>query len=264
MQSAFTELGVIAVREDVNLEAAFWAQFPGNFKYIARSALVSSGNFAGLASLHNFPVGQAEDNHWGPAVTVLETTAAGPYFFNFHHGDLGNFTIIGPSGSGKTVVLNFLLAQARRFDPRIVFFDKDRGAEPFIRAIGGRYDVLRPGKPTGFNPLLLPDEPANRRFLARLDRRRLVSANGDALRSTPRTWRAIAEAVDANFDGQAAAVSEAAALLRRTVPGRAPSRRRRPRRAPATGLVGDGEHAWLFDNEDDELDLDARRPSAST
>jgi ABC-type transporter Mla maintaining outer membrane lipid asymmetry ATPase subunit MlaF len=36
--------------------------------------------------------------------------------------------VIGPSGSGKTVVLNFLLAQARRFDPRIVFFDKDRGA----------------------------------------------------------------------------------------------------------------------------------------
>ena len=35
-----------------------------------------------------------------------------------------------------------LLAQARRFGPRIIFFDKDRGAELFIRAIGGRYDRL--------------------------------------------------------------------------------------------------------------------------
>ena len=86
-----------------------------------------------------------QGNHWGEAVTLLETTAAGPYYFNFHQGDLGNFTVIGPSGSGKTVVLNFLLAQARKFRPRIIFFDKDRGAELFIRAIGGRYDLLRPG-----------------------------------------------------------------------------------------------------------------------
>src|SRR5204862_7378160 len=30
--SSFSDIGVIAVREDVNLEAAFWAQFPGNFR----------------------------------------------------------------------------------------------------------------------------------------------------------------------------------------------------------------------------------------
>ncbi len=30
--SAFTEMGAIAVREDINLEPAFWAQFPGNFR----------------------------------------------------------------------------------------------------------------------------------------------------------------------------------------------------------------------------------------
>ena len=103
----------------------FWAQFPGNFKDIARRALVSSSNFAGLASFHNFPVGQATDNHWGQAITVLETTSAGPYYFNFHHGDLGNFTVIGPSGSGKTVVMGFLLAQAQKLKPRTVYFDKD-------------------------------------------------------------------------------------------------------------------------------------------
>ncbi|HSX55936.1 MAG TPA: VirB4 family type IV secretion/conjugal transfer ATPase, partial [Sphingomonas sp.] len=147
VQAALADLGIIAVREDIALEPAFWAQFPGNFKYIARRGLISTGNFAGLASGHNFPVGQAAGNHWGEAVTLLETTAAGPYYFNFHHGDLGNFTVIGPSGSGKTVVLNFLLAQARKFHPRIIFFDKDRGAELFVRAIGGQYDVLRPGTP---------------------------------------------------------------------------------------------------------------------
>ncbi len=46
-----------------------------------------------------------------------ETTSATPFFFNFHHGDLGNFSVIGPSGSGKTVVMNFLAAQAQKFAP---------------------------------------------------------------------------------------------------------------------------------------------------
>ena len=252
VQSAFTELGIIAVREDVNLEPAFWAQFPGNFKDIARRALISSSNFAGLASCHNFPVGKAAGNHWGPAITVLETTSAGPYYFNFHKGDLGNFTVIGPSGSGKTVVLGFLLAQAQKIAPRTIYFDKDRGAEIFLRAIGGRYDVLRPGRPTGLNPLMLQDDPINRRFLADWTAK-LVTGRGESLEAED--LARIAEAVDANFSqpldyrrlryfaelfrgGRRPTVADLAARL-----------------AP---WCGTGEYAWLFDNEADALDLDAR------
>jgi type IV secretion system protein VirB4 len=72
----------------------------------------------------------ARAGHWGDAITAFETTSATPYFFNFHQGDLGNFTVIGPSGSGKTVVLNYLTAQAE-ICPRTILFDKDRGAEIF-------------------------------------------------------------------------------------------------------------------------------------
>ena len=45
-QATLADAGVIAVREELGLEAAFWAQFPGNFGYIARRALISSANFA--------------------------------------------------------------------------------------------------------------------------------------------------------------------------------------------------------------------------
>src|SRR5690606_16810047 len=100
--ATLADMGMVGVREEIALEPAFWAQFPGNFKYIARRALVSTDNFAGLASVHNFPTGSAAGSQWGDAITLLETTAAGPYYFNFHQGDLGNFTVIGPSGSGKT------------------------------------------------------------------------------------------------------------------------------------------------------------------
>lgn len=248
IQASLADLGIISVREEIALEPAFWAQFPGNFKYIARRAMVSTANFAGLASAHNFPIGRAQGNHWGDAVTLLETTAAGPYFFNFHQGDLGNFTVIGPSGSGKTVVLNFLLAQARRFDPRIIFFDKDRGAELFIRAIGGRYDVLRPGVPSGLNPLQLPDTPVNRQFmidwLAHL-------AGGADIEELVR----LKDAVDANC-GQPIEHRR----LRHIV-----ELLRGDRRPTATDLWsrlrpwwGEGERAWLFDNDVDRTDLDER------
>ncbi|MBL8770990.1 MAG: VirB4 family type IV secretion system protein [Phenylobacterium sp.] len=252
VQSALAEAGAVAVREDVNLEPAFWAQFPGNFKYIARKGLISAGNFAGLASFHNHPSGTAEGNHWGPAIAVLETTAFGPYHFNFHQGDLGNFTVIGPSGSGKTVLLTFLLAQAERLKPRIAYFDKDRGAEPFIRAVGGRYDVLSPGEPTGFNPLALPDTPANRAFLSEWVAQ-LLTSEGDTLDSEDRAM--IADAIDANFAQPPS--HRRLRYLRELFRGA-----RRPQAgdlaARLSAWCDGGDHAWLFDNADDLLDLETR------
>ncbi|RXZ63899.1 VirB4 family type IV secretion/conjugal transfer ATPase [Pelagerythrobacter rhizovicinus] len=239
------DLGINAVREDIALEPAFWAQFPGNFRYIARRGLVSTTNFASLASLHNFPVGKQRGNHWGDAVTLFETTAAGPYFFNFHHHDLGNFTVIGPSGSGKTVVLNFLLSQARKFAPRIIFFDKDRGAELFIRAIGGTYDRLRPDAASGLNPLQLPDTPANRDFLGEW----LALLAGGA---SVEEQEAIREAIETNYlqASERRRLRHLVELFRggdRPRPGDLYSRMR--------PWWGDGERAWLFDNERDTTDL---------
>ena len=250
--SSFTDLGLIAVREDVALEPVFWAQFPGNFKDIARRSLISTGNFASFASLHNFPVGRATGNHWGDAITVLETTSGTPYHFNFHVGDLGNFTVIGPSGSGKTVVLTFLLAQASKLGPRTVYFDKDRGAEIFIRATGGRYSVLRPGHPSGLNPLALSDTPANRRFLTEWVERLLMPTVG-ALDTSDR--EIIAGAVDANFDQappfrRLRYFRELLAGSRRPAPGDLAHR--------LASWIEGGDRAWLFDNDVDRFDLEGR------
>ncbi|WP_029724066.1 VirB4 family type IV secretion/conjugal transfer ATPase [Sphingomonas sp. UNC305MFCol5.2] len=246
-QAVLADMGIIAVREEIALEPAFWAQFPGNFKYIARRGLVSTSNFAGFASGHNLPQGRAFGNHWGDAVTLFETTAAGPYYFNFHQGDLGNFTVIGPSGSGKTVVLNFLLAQARKFSPRIIFFDKDRGAELFLRAIGGRYDLLRPGTPSGLNPLQIDDTATNRQFL--IDWIALLAGGAD-IEEVAR----IKDSIDANFDQpiEQRRLRHLAELFRGG---------HRPHAADLWARLrpwwGEGERAWLFDNARDETDLTA-------
>ncbi len=246
--AALADIGAIAVREDTNLEPAFWGQFPGNEHYLVRRAMISTANMASFGSLHGFALGQAEGNHWGDAVALLQTTSATPFFFNFHHGDLGNFSVIGPSGSGKTVVMNFLAAQAQKFRPRTILFDKDRGAELFIRGIGGRYDRISAGQPSGFNPLALPDSAATRAFL-RDWLGVLLKAAG------PEELAIIAQAVDAAYANDAS--------LRRLRHFRELlSGARRPQAGDLADRLGpwieDGEHGWLFDNAHDRLDLSNR------
>jgi len=71
--------------------------------------------------------------------------------------DAGHALICGPTGSGKTVFIGFLIAMLTRQGITQIVFDKDRGLEILIRALGGAYFPLKSGTPTGFNPLQLPD-----------------------------------------------------------------------------------------------------------
>ncbi|MDG2520515.1 VirB4 family type IV secretion/conjugal transfer ATPase [Caulobacter segnis] len=237
--------GLVVAREDVGLEAAFWAQFPGNFRLRTRPAAISSRNFAGLAPLHAYPEGRAEGLHWGQPLTTLRTRGRTRFDFSMHVNDLGHTFICGPSGSGKTVLQNFILAQAQRFAPRQVLIDKDRGAEIFVRACDGAYHTLRSGQATGLAPLKALEEK-DAGFLRALV---LRMALGPVEQATPQQIALLDEAV--------------AAVLR--LPRRSRSM------SALRGLLGqqdaeglgarlerwcdDGALAWALDGEDDALDL---------
>lgn len=172
--------GFVSSKEDMAVASSFFSQFPGNWKYRTRLANLSSLNFLGLSPLHNFATGKRENNPWGECITTLQTTNGQPYFFNFHatlpgensFGEkaIGNTMVIGKSGTGKTALINFLLSQTQKLDPAptIFFFDKDRGAEIFVRACGGNYLSLESGQPTGFNPFQCDNNEANVQFLSDL------------------------------------------------------------------------------------------------
>ncbi|MDR1494590.1 MAG: VirB4 family type IV secretion/conjugal transfer ATPase, partial [Rickettsiales bacterium] len=102
----FSNVGITAVRERLNMEACFWSQLPGNLKYIVRKSTINTLNLASFASFHNYPSGKRVGNHWGDACTVLNTVSGTPYFFSFHVRDVGHTMIIGPTGAGKTVMMN--------------------------------------------------------------------------------------------------------------------------------------------------------------
>src|ERR1700727_2051744 len=177
-RSYLADTGMLVAREDLALEAAFWAQLPGNFPFRPRKAPITSRNFAAMAPFHNYPVGRAHGNHWGDALSMFITSARSPYYFSLHatdpvdpdggsRKDTGHTLICGPTGSGKTVFIGFLVAMLSRQGTSQVLFDKDRGLEILVRAMGGQYCPLKNGEPTGFNPLKLPVTPLNVEFLKR-------------------------------------------------------------------------------------------------
>lgn len=179
-RAELSNAGFVSTKEDLAVVSSFYSQIPGNWKNRTRLANVSSLNFLGLSPLHNFASGKKENNPWGECVTTLQTTNGQPYYFNFHathpaENSLGekaiaNTMVIGKSGTGKTALINFLLSQVQKLDPSptIFFFDKDRGAEIFVRACGGNYLALENGQPTGFNPFQCERNEANTQFLAEL------------------------------------------------------------------------------------------------
>ena len=179
-RAELSNAGFVSVKEDLAVCSSFYSQLPANWKYRTRLANVSSLNFLGLSPLHNFATGKRDNNPWGECLTVLQTTNGQPYYFNFHathpaenslgEKAIGNTMVIGKSGTGKTALINFLLSQVQKYkpSPTIFFFDKDRGAEIFVRACGGNYLALDNGQPTGFNPFQCDRSDANVQFLGNL------------------------------------------------------------------------------------------------
>ncbi len=243
----FSNIGINAVREMMNLEPAYWGQLPGNSSYLVRKFTINTLNLAGFASFHNYPSGQREGNHWGNAVTVFNTSSGTPFFFNFHHRDVGHSLIIGPTGAGKTVLMNFLCCQAQKFRPRTFFFDKDRGAEIFIKAIGGHHFTIEAGKESGFNPLQLDRNNENITFL--VDWFKALLTQEDYPPLTPEDIEKIKETINGNYrlPKKERRLKNVVAFLGMGGPGSLASR--------IAMWHSDGSHSKIFDNAEDNIDF---------
>jgi type IV secretion system protein VirB4 len=254
------DTGMTVAREDLAIEAAFWAQLPGNFAMRPRLSPITSRNFSAMAPFHNFPVGRATGNHWGDAMAVLVSNAKSNYYFSLHASDpkdptggskkdVGHTSIYGQVGSGKTVLIGFLVCMNRKLDVTQVIFDKDYGLEILIRALGGCYLAIQNKKKTGFNPLQLDPTPGNTEFMSQwlqqlaknpdkpltvreskdLERALQAVINSDEITREHRRLSRIIELLDKrDSEGMYARLSKW---------------------CENTG----GEYAWVFDNERDSV-----------
>ena len=262
--ASLSDSGMKWAREEAGLAGSFWAQLPGNFEYRVRVGDITSRNFAGFSSFHNYPLGRIRGNQWGDAVMMFSTTSGSPYYFNFHraegketrldrnHKDLANTMVIGQSGGGKTVLEMVMLAMAQKFNrpetpATYVLFDKDLGASIGVRAMGGKYYPLKNGAPSGFAPFQLDPTPDNLMFLEALVKK-LVSREGMPL--TPSQEKEINQAI-AGVMGAPRNKRRLGAVLEFLDPTDANGLHPRLARWCRGGTLG-----WLFDNLEDTLSLD--------
>jgi type IV secretion system protein VirB4 len=138
----FNKLGLKVVREDFNLQTAFFNNLPGNTFYSNRSDYLPTIFSAAFAEIHSQKMGNYNGSKWGDPVTILETLKSDYYNFNFHCADNGNTIIVGPKGSGKTTLAHFLLAQSLKFDINIIYIDLEGRSDKFIGAINGKSITL--------------------------------------------------------------------------------------------------------------------------
>ena len=201
------QFGISPVVETFASKVSWFAQIPGfnvfprSFKLLSRAAAIS-------IPMSTQPRG-VENSDWGPGPLVVFPTAQGtPYQFQFHVSDkpaaVGHTLTIGPTGGGKTTLFSFLIAQSLRHPKlKAFFFDRNKGAEIFTLAAGGKYitmqgkeknsDPMEQSFLTHLNPLKMPDTAANRAFLRRWFA--IISGQSDAASADE-----IARAVSVNFD----------------------------------------------------------------
>lgn len=243
------DTGAVAVREDLGLVAQYFAMLPANHKYRARISYISSANFCGLFPMHSVPSGRWDKKHWGDTVIPLQTRMGTLYDFSFHPGssDLGNTLIIGSSGAGKTALIATAVSQMEKFNAKGLYFDKDRGAEIFIRAINGHYAILHRGQPTGFNPYQLPPSKENLDFLTRLTLKLIYPNNDHSPKVQNEVGQVISRALsDPDKPKHLKTLSEIYKHFQSE-----------DIRERLLRWTGDNQHGWLFDNIEDTFSFDA-------
>ena len=115
-----------------------------------------------------------------------------------------------------------------------------------MRALGGEYTIIDPGKKCGFNPLQLEDTGENRTFLTDW-MKQLVSTNGEMI--TAEDTKAINNAINGNYklEPKDRKLSNIAPFLGLDGPGTLAGR--------LSMWFGKGSHASVFDNDQDVINF---------
>lgn len=154
--------------EKYNLLNAFLATVPGNYAFNLRSLYLLNSNYADFSFLFTLHCGEPQNPHLRQEyLAVLETNHRTPYFLNLHHRDVAHTMILGRTGAGKSFLLNFLITNLQKYDPRTFIFDLGGSFESLTHLFGGSYARVGINSPDfRINPFSLPPTKENLDFLA--------------------------------------------------------------------------------------------------
>jgi len=242
LSSIMSTIGLMTYRTDLHMENHFWAQLPGNFAFVTQPKSILIKYACSFAMLHDFTSGMLKGGRWKEAITVFFSKKGNPYFFNFHgRKNNGHTTILGSQNSGRTSLINFLLSESRKFNPRIMILDNTGKSIIFTKAVGGKYYIIDPqykDRSIKFNPLNIEDNTMNRNMLCELIKRMAASKSSEEMDAK------IKKAVDSIF-----------AILRESRSIAQISEVLKSLGGNIDKWLDDGEFAYLL-KDDDESDVD--------
>lgn len=266
--SCFNSLGFNVKSVKLASLAAYYTILPGNTKFAPRPALISSQNFLCFNSFHNFMIGKATGNPWGEAVMLLKNKSGTPLFFNFHvtpedqdnEGDLpaGHTVMFGKTGSGKTTFLSALLINCTKYNPRMFIFDKDMGLYPTVKSINGYYIKLKDGLSSNWQPLQLESTIENIKFVTGLIIQLCeISLEGNLYHLEKSDIATAVESVmgeKSKIPREHRKLSNVMNFLQGS--SHITNYDDRPSvRSLLSKWCGNGENAWLFDNDKDDINF---------
>lgn len=149
------KIGLVHVREDINIENSFWAQMPGNFEFIRRAEISLVEHVASFATIQNTNPGSknSKSEKLGRYLTIFETNKNTVYYYDFYNQSKKAFNlIVGEENSGKTIFMNFLNSESMKYDSNILYLTNDSRSKVFLKSLGGKlYDSLPPINPFSIN-----------------------------------------------------------------------------------------------------------------
>ncbi len=162
LSQELSNIGLIHVLEDINLEKIFWSQLPSNFSFITKPLPKIIDNLAIFTTLNYWPIGN-QYNPWGEAITIMKTENQTNYFFSFHDKKANNnLAIFGIKDSGKTSLVNFFIAQSMKFNPTIIHISNDLDSGIFAKVNKAKWFQMIKEL---FNPLLVDNSKESEEYL---------------------------------------------------------------------------------------------------
>lgn len=158
VMTVINDRGFKAVDETVNCLEHYFASMPGNIEYGQRNVPFTTYNLLSLVPITMDWAGDKINKHLNKeALLFCQSQDNSSFKFNNHIGDVGHTLVLGMTGGGKSVFLNTLAYQSRKYNSRVIFFDKGGSSRVLTRAVGGKYFEIGKNE-ISFQPLRYIDK----------------------------------------------------------------------------------------------------------
>jgi type IV secretion system protein VirB4 len=161
----FVDARAQVMEETLGNLSAFYAMFPGNYKFNVFPLWLSEDHHARLSSVFaphlGHPHSEDLDSEY---LNILETRTRTPFFQDVYVDGVRVMLIIGPTGTGKSVHGNQLISLEQKYGGFTYIFDIGGSYESVVELYGGKVDRVGKDGPN-VNPFALEPTENNIKFL---------------------------------------------------------------------------------------------------